>query len=57
MTQLTNENEGNRDDEGEDIAADGLVVLAVPLGEEMQRCVDVVLAQCLVENTASVTTR
>lgn len=40
---LTNENEGHRNNKREDIATDWLVVLAMPLGKEVQSLVDVVL--------------
>lgn len=33
--ELTNDNEGHGNDEGEDVSADGFVVLAVSLGEEV----------------------
>lgn len=33
--ELTNGNEGHGNDEGEDVSADGFVVLAVSLGEEV----------------------
>lgn len=45
--ELTNENEGHRNDECEDIAPDWLIVLAVSFGKEMQDLVDVVFTQCL----------
>lgn len=43
----TDEDEGEADAEGEHVAAQGLVVLAVAFGEDAQARVDVVLAQCL----------
>lgn len=45
--ELTNENEGQRNDECEDVATDWLVVLAMSLGKEVQDFVDVVFTQCL----------
>lgn len=33
--ELTNDNEGHGNDEGEDVSADGFVVLAISLGEEV----------------------
>lgn len=43
----TDEDEGEADAEGEHVAAQGLVVLAVAFGEDAQARVDVVLAQRL----------
>ena len=43
----TDEDEGQGDTEGEDVASEGLVVLAVALGEHAQAGVDVVLTQRL----------
>lgn len=51
--RLTDENEGDGDDEGEDVAADRLVVLAVAHGEHLHLGVDVVLAQRLREGGGS----
>lgn len=45
--ELTNENEGHRNNEREDVATDWLVVLAMSLGKEVQDLVDVVFTQCL----------
>lgn len=47
---LTNENEGDGNNEGEDIASDWLIVLSVSFGEEVQSFVDVVFAQSLNKN-------
>lgn len=41
---ITNEDEGQSDAEGEDVAAKGLVVLAISLGEHLKAGVDVVFA-------------
>lgn len=46
-TELTNENEGHRNNECEDIATDWLIVFAVSFGKEVQDFVDIVLTQCL----------
>ena len=46
---LTNQDEGHGEDEGEDVASQRLVVLAVTFGEEVQGRVDVVFAQSLRE--------
>jgi len=43
----TDEDEAEGDAEGEDVATEGLVVLAVALGEHAQPGVDVVFAQSL----------
>lgn len=39
----TNEDEGQSDNEGQDVASEGLVVLAVAFGENAQAGIDVVL--------------
>lgn len=44
MCGHTDENEGQSDAEGQDVASEGLVVLAVAFGEHAQAGVDVVLA-------------
>lgn len=45
--KLTNENESHRNQEGEDISADRLVVFAVSFGKKVQSFIDVIFAQCL----------
>lgn len=45
--RLTYQDEGDGEDEGEDVAAVGLAVLAVALGEEDESGVDAVLAERL----------
>jgi hypothetical protein len=47
VTSLTNDYEGDSDDESQNVASDWLVVLAVSLGEELQCSVDVVFTQSL----------
>lgn len=44
---LTNEDEGQSDAKGQDVATQGLVVLAVTFGKDAQARVDVVFAQSL----------
>lgn len=46
-TEPTDEDEGHRNDEGQDVTADRFVVLAVPFGKEVQSFVNVVFAQSL----------
>lgn len=46
-TEQTDENEGHRNEKGEDVTTEGLVVLAVSFGKEVQGLVDVVFAQRL----------
>lgn len=47
VTSLTDDYEGDSDDESQNVASDWLVVLAVSLGEELQCSVDVVFTQSL----------
>lgn len=47
----TNEDEGQSDDEGQDVATQRLVVLAVPFGKVGQAGVDVVFTQSLETRT------
>lgn len=43
----TNEDKGQSDTEGQDVATEGLIVLAIAFGEHAQARVDVVLTQSL----------
>lgn len=43
INEHTDEDEGQSDTEGQDVASEGLVVLAVAFGEHAQAGVDVVL--------------
>lgn len=45
--ELTDEDEGHRYDEGQDVTTDWLIVLAVSFGEEVESFVNVVFAQSL----------
>lgn len=47
MCNCTNEDEGQTNGEGEEVASEGLVVLAVAFGEHSQVRVNVVLTQRL----------
>lgn len=49
----TNEDEGQSDDEGQDVATQRLVVLAVTFGKVAQAWVDVVFTQSLERRTHS----
>lgn len=47
MCSRTDEDEGQSDTKGQDVASEGLIVLAVTFGEHVQARVDVVLTQSL----------